>query len=382
MLNNIIGVLEENDRGIAEICVAVSNVVGVKIEAENVEDLVSLGAKQFVTDEQKANLQKRMVCAAQIYRRFVGEVYKESASSGDLKKIVKGKSKSDAFLSWVLDVLGQDLEYQTLANSMLRINNCVLDSILGNNFSLNPDLKLCIDQAQLKDCIFGRDKIISELGVQSLFGEAVKEAFDMIDVMYLSIGDESITLTHAENAVALIKGLDSVVNLLDQNTQHNFDEGDENPLHTLFDEEDDIKMEIVKDLLDRGFDPNQINEAGESPFHVACSMSVAPEIIQLLIERGANLELHNGDGQTGLDILIELLPSEDVQSRLDSYELINFILADYNGADKSVYVEKINSLFASDIDCNKATKRKLDGSSIEQSSAKRVQDQKAAVKGS
>ncbi len=326
MLNNIIRVLEEGGVGYQKISVFVSSVLGVKIAAENIQDLIKGAAEQFASDEQKANLQKRMVCAAQIYRRLVGEIYPKSTSNTDLENLVKDKSKSDAFLTGVLEILDQDPKYQKLTRLMLEINSGVSDVILSNNFSLNPDLSFDCDKDELKAFVFSRESM-SPLKAQGLLADA-QEVFEMIDVFYLSIGEKSITEESLENAVQEIKKMD-LAGLTSEDSQHDSDkEIDGNELHKLFDEVDDFGVQDVEALLGSGADViNQKNESGDSPFHIACSMSVDIEIIKLLINRGANLNSTNSDGQNGLDILIEVLPNEeDAEYRLKGYGLIQSIL--------------------------------------------------------
>jgi ankyrin repeat protein/uncharacterized glyoxalase superfamily protein PhnB len=64
-------------------------------------------------------------------------------------------------------------------------------------------------------------------------------------------------------------------------------------------------LAAAKLLLDRGADINGTDWAGTTPIHTAAALG-ADDIIQLLAERGARLDIKNDDGQTALDLVSRL----------------------------------------------------------------------------
>lgn len=55
--------------------------------------------------------------------------------------------------------------------------------------------------------------------------------------------------------------------------------------------------EVAKLLLDRGADPNAMNENGSTPLHVAAEMG-ALEIAEMLVKRGSNVNAKDNMGRT------------------------------------------------------------------------------------
>lgn len=56
---------------------------------------------------------------------------------------------------------------------------------------------------------------------------------------------------------------------------------------------------VVEALLDRGADPNVLNNEGESPLHVACREGRA-DLVALLLDRGGEIEARDSSGATPL----------------------------------------------------------------------------------
>ena len=71
------------------------------------------------------------------------------------------------------------------------------------------------------------------------------------------------------------------------------------------------KKDLVVELLDQGVDPNQFSDSVEpkSPLMVACENG-HDEIVELLVARGAKVDLENGYDQTALS---QAISSENVE---------------------------------------------------------------------
>jgi ankyrin repeat protein len=63
-------------------------------------------------------------------------------------------------------------------------------------------------------------------------------------------------------------------------------------------------VQIVRDLLDAGADPNATGEDGYTPLHHAARRESA-EIVRLLLDHGASASLLNRYGATPLDYATE-----------------------------------------------------------------------------
>jgi hypothetical protein len=209
MFNNIIWSLQAGGKNMSEICAVISNVFGEQIVAENLQSLLAKCAELFTTEEQKANLQKRMICAAQIYRTMVSDVYDKSTSHINSENAINQKSKFDAFLNGIVERIKateSHQAYQLLADKILVLNNSGKETLLSNNFSLNPDLRLRLNQQQLNQYLSIREQSLAALAVeQNIMANVITEIFIIIDSFYESIGDGEITPEHIQNAVDLIK---------------------------------------------------------------------------------------------------------------------------------------------------------------------------------
>ena len=76
------------------------------------------------------------------------------------------------------------------------------------------------------------------------------------------------------------------------------------------------ELEAVQLVLQLGADVNATNQNGDTALHIAASKG-SNAIVQLLVAKGAKLNLKNKLGQTPLS-LTELLVSESARSRLKS----------------------------------------------------------------
>jgi hypothetical protein len=423
MLNNIIWVLLQRGQDMPHISEILSQVFGAKIVGKNIEDLIKQCAGYFENEEQKANLQKRMILAAEIYRKIVGEIYAKSQHHSDLEGLIAEKTKYNAFLSSAVDALSQESQhYNQLAGLIAFINNTKLDSIISNNFSLNPDLKLIYDREGLRILLFDKDHIIGmlpDIESNQLIIDFVIESFIIIDAIYLSISEE-IKPEHIKNTIDAIKEGEAVKAFLQsykiqQHIKQSsnlslevYDErqfidqikativscGDDkslalksvidmrygrdenNALHVAAMVDDcemirclvdigfpiDMKnyfgcnalhlaldknagVETIEILLGLGINPDFVDELWKrSSFHFAC-LNLDPEIIQLLIEEGANINLRDGEKMTGLGLALRSLNNQD-EYKSEDFEAIKIIIEDKNFEATQEYFERLDELYA------------------------------------
>jgi ankyrin repeat protein len=115
-----------------------------------------------------------------------------------------------------------------------------------------------------------------------------------------------------EDEIALLRPLDRRATI-----RKTCEAGDIDAVRTMLDEHPELltpdlwpgaifkskSIELTKLLLDRGLDPNQCS-APRRPLHLAC-YQVLPEIVELLIERGANVNDLNPLDERPMDVLAE-----------------------------------------------------------------------------
>ncbi|PYI24948.1 ankyrin, partial [Aspergillus indologenus CBS 114.80] len=86
---------------------------------------------------------------------------------------------------------------------------------------------------------------------------------------------------------------------------------------------------LVEHYLDQGTDPNIPNQQGNSPLHLCCLLDGGKRVMEVLIERSANIDLKNQNGTTPLLMLFGSSPPQ--------MEKIEYLLknkADPDVADK------------------------------------------------
>jgi ankyrin repeat protein len=66
-------------------------------------------------------------------------------------------------------------------------------------------------------------------------------------------------------------------------------------------EDEAMTLDVVRTLLDVGSNVNAVNQAGDTPLHIAVGMA-ANRVVELLIDKGADLKAKNQKGQTPLAI--------------------------------------------------------------------------------
>ena len=98
-----------------------------------------------------------------------------------------------------------------------------------------------------------------------------------------------------------------------------FNPGGNTPLHFAIEYN---KPEVVALLLDRGADINAHTEFGWTPLHYATIFSATPEVITLLLDRGADAQARDQDDKTPLDYAKnnEHLKGTDVLERLKAIQ--------------------------------------------------------------
>jgi len=77
---------------------------------------------------------------------------------------------------------------------------------------------------------------------------------------------------------------------------------------------DEEAVEAIRFLLEKGFDLNGTNEAGDTALHVAISGRASEPIIKFLVEQGADPEARNKRGQTPL--ALAAAKSDDIANLL------------------------------------------------------------------
>src|SRR6185436_12728474 len=77
---------------------------------------------------------------------------------------------------------------------------------------------------------------------------------------------------------------------------------------------DEEAVEAIRFLLEKGFDLNGTNEAGDTALHVAISGRASEPIIKFLVEKGADPEAKNKRGQTPL--ALAAAKSDDIANLL------------------------------------------------------------------
>ena len=65
-----------------------------------------------------------------------------------------------------------------------------------------------------------------------------------------------------------------------------------------------MQQEVIQTLVDAGADINARNNDGETPLHNAATTNT-PEVIQALLDTGADINARNNDGDTPLDLAIK-----------------------------------------------------------------------------
>jgi hypothetical protein len=208
MLNNIIWVLKARGQDMVYISDVISKIFGADINAENIEDLIRQCANNFKSEEQKVNLQQRMILAAGIYREVVDKIYEKSQHNKNMQALIDKKGKYNAFLSEVTTALERENPcYQQVAILIAKINNNKLDLVLNNNFSLNPDLVL--GECDLEQLLFDNERTIEMLSnikdVDHLTIEIIRETFEIIAESYREIGAEQIGSKNIQDTVDKIK---------------------------------------------------------------------------------------------------------------------------------------------------------------------------------
>ena len=94
------------------------------------------------------------------------------------------------------------------------------------------------------------------------------------------------------------------------------------PLHIAYEHD---SIELVQILLDKGADVNAQNNSKQTPLHIACKCE-SIELVQILLNKGADVNVQNNSKQTPLHIACES----------DSIELVHILLD--KGADVNAVI--------------------------------------------
>jgi ankyrin repeat protein len=71
-------------------------------------------------------------------------------------------------------------------------------------------------------------------------------------------------------------------------------------------------LDVVKLLLERGADPNARNDEGQTPLHIASQEGVS-DVVQCLLTAGADANIRDRDGKIARDVASNNKKSEVVQ---------------------------------------------------------------------
>ncbi|MDC0857561.1 ankyrin repeat domain-containing protein [Rickettsiales bacterium] len=146
--------------------------------------------------------------------------------------------------------------------------------------------------------------------------------------------NELISAIRQKRDIAEIRQIISGVEDINQASTSSYDEG-RTPLHIAA---QNGHPEIVKLLLDRGAEVNQAGRYGTTPLHIAAHRGHR-EAVQLLLDRGAEVNQSDNDGTTPLCIAVINGHREAVQLLLDRGAEVN--QADDDG-ETPLYIAVIN----------------------------------------
>lgn len=75
----------------------------------------------------------------------------------------------------------------------------------------------------------------------------------------------------------------------------------------------DSDLSLIQELVEKeGYNPNQANTKGHTPFELSCRFSTKPEVIAYLIEQGCNLQEKGKTGYTAFEVACAYNPSVEV----------------------------------------------------------------------
>jgi ankyrin repeat protein len=155
-------------------------------------------------------------------------------------------------------------------------------------------IELCINKGLLENF---------EFGIQHLYACFEKENNNCIKLLMQFCGDYTINFGQGYQFIhfACLYGNMEIFNLLSKNSSVDLNApiiNNDRPIHIACEKG---FIDIVKILLDRGINYNQINNNNNTPFSIACNKGNL-EIAKLLIDYGANIEL----GENIIDTFINV----------------------------------------------------------------------------
>jgi ankyrin repeat protein len=207
----------------------------------------------------------------------------------------------------------------------------IYTSIIYNDYELFVSY---IDSSYInKDTLFAENNNLYHL--LAYFNNNNKEFYNCLESIGTNINLQNIELYTPINYAIINENLDSV-NLLKLITDLNFNIPDNIGNTPLYNAVDRLNINIVRSLLTCDIDINVPGDDNTSPFHLAMYKKRL-DIGQLLLDRGANLEIKDKDGNT---VLLDII--KNIQDDNNYIGIANYLID--KGADINIKTKKNGTL--------------------------------------